>query len=265
MPIRLPETLIQFADEAIRVALENRATTDPLFDAASSAFIGTCTRLVQRHGLLIQAAIAEALETAGFAVAGDVRFPVTDAADALLLSTANDPKKRSGVHLPLGDQSKRIVDVDIVAVDETRGLGFAVAVKRGCGSSDAARRRNAERDLGAIALLLRSYARQHGYHVDVVRTVVVDWYGQGGFRPDISVTRKGVDAFFGVPIAATVDAATAYLSTSLAKVLPGLLRKLAPGVPCAQAAAPSDDTPVAAVRRPLGSWRPGPVSGRRGQ
>ena len=55
---------------------------------------------------------------------------------------------------------------------------------------------------------------------------VVDYYGRSGFRPDLTVTREGLDQLFGAPVVATTDAAARAMRAGMLQRLPRFLDRV---------------------------------------
>ncbi len=244
----LPDALQAAVDDAVAAALAASFPVDPLLGPSLSALVSVSNSIVKRHGVLLETGVAYALEASGrFHVARNVLFPVTRAADhrAGVGSMAGAPGA-----LRFTPGGVRAADIDIPAVDTHAGIAYALPVRRGGGATEALKRRVIEGNMAAVNLLLQGYCARHGFAVRETRTAVVDYYGNAGFPPGLTVTRETLDAFLGVPVVATVEAMTDALRRRLADALPDLLARAEPPF------SPDDPPagiPVAAKRLPLGA------------
>ncbi len=247
------EPLLLKADALVEAAFGAEYRQDPILGELSR--MHSIARTVTReHGLLLEEAIAVGLRRSGkIEVSRGIRFPITDAARSLVASNRVETLDR--VRLTFDGEARSAFDLDLAAVSTDGSRAWAVDVKRGCGSTSGSRRAQTERELLSVKLLLRSFFRQQGYPVDDVAVAVVDVYGAGGFGSGFTVTRKGVDDFFGVPVLDIIDALEERLRRRLHAAWSDLAASMSgsQGKPVQACAEPesdedADDTPVASTR-----------------
>ena len=266
MSSALSTVLRTAVDDAVDAAFAADFVQDPLLGPEASRLISVTNSIVKRHGPLIEAGIACALtETGRFEVMRNLRFPITKTADRLVASNA--PGELMRFQLKFDGDWDRGVDLDLVAIDTKRDILFAADVKRGNGSTEQRKRAPIEANLDAVRLLGRSYSRQHGFPVDEVRVAIIDYHGLSQFSERLRVPREALDAFFGAPVVATVEAMTNYLRGVFRKRMPELMRSMidaetvgavendfdAMNAEDVVGRRPdNDDTPISPIRLPLG-------------
>lgn len=263
----ISSTLRTAVDSALDAAFSANFVQDPVLIPELSRLVSVTNSVVKRHGPLIEAAIASALtETGRFEVIRNLRFPIVKTADDLV--AANAPEDLAHFQLKFDSEPHRSVDLDLFAIDTVNDVLFAADVKRGNGVTEGRKRGPIEASLDAVRLLGRSYTRQRGYPVEQVRVAIIDYHGLSQFSDRLRIGRDGLDAFFGAPIVATVEAMTDYVHAAVRRRTPELIGQLAEAlgqekaeltnVPLDRmAAAFADDMPVSPVRLPLGMPRTG--------
>jgi hypothetical protein len=179
--------------------------------------------VVKRHGLLLQSTTANALAASGrFDVLTDVAIPIVDAASELLLAR-NSAEDLARINIRADASAERIVNVDLVVIDQEVGWAGVYDVKRGNGQVDGRTRRPIEHDLRAAGMILSSYLAKRGYpNISRVTAGVIDYYGSTGFSKGFKIGRDELDTHFEVPIRETLDKVTLCLRKALLAELPSL-------------------------------------------
>jgi hypothetical protein len=224
------DSLNKAAREAVKAAIEADHAVDPLFRPEVSRLVSAYTSAAKRHGPLIERAIGDCLESAGCTVFRNLGVPVTQG--ALELAESHDCAMTATRPIRFVDgKIASFVDIDILAIDEEREVAWALSIKRGGGATETKKRRAIERDLMALRLNLGSYLRQQGYsRVTTAHAFVVDYLGSAGFSKAITLTREKIDAIFGLPIMASIDAMTQAMKTALDAELARLLTPVVRGM-----------------------------------
>jgi hypothetical protein len=196
---------------------------DPLFSPEFSRLISASTSAAKRHGPLIEKAIAGELERAPMTVLRNVAVPITEG--GLAMSESRDYSTLVNKQIDFDDKRiADVVDIDILAIDESNGWAGAFSVKRGGGLTEPRKRKANERELRALNFTLASWLRHKGYRtVETATAAVIDYLGQSGFSKDLTIDRDAIDEFFGLPIVAGIDAMTAAMSEALNSELRNLL------------------------------------------
>ena len=218
-----PAALSVIARDLVATAFAGQFPTDPLIDPELSQGISKISSVVKRHGLLLQTTLARALAASGrFVVWTDVTLPITMAARDLL-GAKNAGKDLERIRLPADSDTDRMVTLDLCVVDPEAGWAGTFEIKRGNGATETRKRQPIEQALVGSRLVLRSFLEKLGYdRIETVTSAVIDYYGGGGFSPDLTLTREQLDEYFQVPVVETVDAMTAALRDALETELPHL-------------------------------------------
>jgi hypothetical protein len=218
-----PAALSLIARDLVATALAGQFPSDPLIDPELSQGISKVSSVVKRHGLLLQTTLARALAASGrFVVWTDVTLPITMAARDLL-GAKNACKDLERIRLPADSDTDRMVTLDLAVVDPDAGWAGTFEIKRGNGATETRKRQPIEQALVGSRLVLRSFLEKLGYsRIETVTSAVIDYYGGGGFSPDLTLTRDQLDEYFQVPVVETVDAMTAALRDALETELPHL-------------------------------------------
>jgi hypothetical protein len=219
-----PETISRAARAAVAGALEGDFSVDPIVGPAFSHSFSFMASVIQRHGLLIQRTLGDALAASGrFEVMGDIQIPLTETANELLTSQ-NSQHDLAKIRLKSDSKAVRIVTVDLVVVDPAAGWAGAYDVKRGNGATESRKRRPLEHDLRGIRLVLANHLMKLGYEgISKTTSGIIDYYGMSGFSREIKLVRDELDDHFGVPVVGHVDAMTEALKRALHAELPGLM------------------------------------------
>lgn len=214
--------LLAAAEAAVDGALGAVFALDPLLGPDLSQLASVLASVVKRHGHLLETAIAEALEHSGrYLVYRSVAMPITEATQELL--RASTPEQLRGKSVAMLGEVAQTVFVDLVVIDlETRCAIFA-EVKRGGGRSEMRKRHQVEWVLRAAALQGRAFLATLGIQVANARAVLIDAYGRAGYAADLTVSGTELDALFGVPVSAALEAVTAVLATRLRAAMPALV------------------------------------------
>jgi hypothetical protein len=226
------EAISRAARMAVVGALDGDFSVDPIVGPALSHSFSFIASVIQRHGLLIQRTLGDALAASGrFEVMSDIQIPLTETAHDLLMSH-NSQHDLAKIRLKSDSKAVRIVTVDLVVIDPETGWAGAYDVKRGNGATESRKRRPIEHDLRGIRLVLANHLVKLGYEgITETTTGIIDYYGMSGFSREIKLVRDELDTHFGVPVVEHVDAMTEALQGALHAELPGLLepalRKLA--------------------------------------
>lgn len=219
------QAVARAARHAVVGALGGDFSVDPIVGPALSRCFSVIGSLIQRHGLLIQRTLADALVASGrFDVMFNVQIPLTEAARDLLVSR-NAPGSLAKISLQSDSRAIRMVTLDLLVIDlEARWAGV-YDVKRGNGASDNGKRRKLERDLHGVRLVLADHLVKLGYEgIDDVTVGIIDYYGLSTFSREIKILGSELDEHFGVPVVQHVEALTEALSAALQAELPDLLK-----------------------------------------
>lgn len=228
-PTTLPAELNARIETTISHAAASRFAVDPLLGADLSRLSSFLSSLVKRDGTIIEAGISTALRRhSHITVMTQVRMPITVSAEALV--QANDGRELRRLALPADGAATRIAHFDMIVIDHDHQVARLLEIKRGGGETEIRKRRATERDLLCGRLQLKAFLKTLGIPVTRCESWVVDFYGRSRFRPDLTVTREGLDQLFGVPIVATTDAAARAMRRGMLRRLPMFLEHLdAPG------------------------------------
>jgi hypothetical protein len=212
--IALPAPLAAAVDEALAEAFSRSFFADPLFGPDLTAIRAPLDSVCRRHGILIERAIAHALAAHDrYDVQTQVAVPISRA--ALDLCETNGEGATEKIAMPVSGGRIRTVVLDLVVYDRKEQRLILVSVKRGGGFQGGAAARDARIEQRAAAVILRSMVASQGLSVQRADAIVVDWYGRSGILGGAVVTGAQIDAFFGVSVAAVVQAMTERLSTGV--------------------------------------------------
>ena len=202
---------------------------DPVIGAELSRPFSIASSAICRHGLAIQSVISDTLAAQDrFEVLRNQPLPITRTASELASSRTSASNLRK-VMLRADASVERIVNIDLVVIDEAAGWIGAFDCKRGAGPTATAKRRALERDLIALRLSLPSWARQLGYvTIEDATSGIIDYYGKAGFRSELTISRGELDEMFGVAISPRVDQMTVAVRAALHSGLPALFGKSRP-------------------------------------
>ena len=209
------EALIEDARNAAKAAARAEFKRDPLFDPQFSHLNSLLTSATTCHGPFIERGAANALEGASLIVLRNVKFPVTGAALAIVSGPNYETMANRQIFHDENDIAG-FADLDVVAIDPDNGWGGGFQFKRGGGPTPPKKRRADERELRALNLTIASLLRQMGYgEIETGAAALVDYYGQSGYAEDITITKDEIDAFFDIPIVASIDRMTQAMSEAL--------------------------------------------------
>lgn len=212
----LPTCLVEAVDTAVAEAFAKAYSADPLIPDEVAALRGPVDSVLRRHGLLIETALAVALDLSPeVEVMTQVAVPVSDAAIQLCLSNADE--KTIGLTLPVSGTIAKTAVIDVVAYYPRNGRLVAVSVKRGGGAQGGTAARHAAIELRAAAMILRAMLMGRGRMVSSTEVVTVDYLGRSGIIVGTVLGVDQLDAFFGLPVRATIDAMTGYMSAEVGR------------------------------------------------
>lgn len=221
----LPAELKARIDTTVAGAAGCTFAVDPLMGDDLSRLSSFLSSLVKRDGAILEAGICMALRRhCHMTVMTQVRMPITVSAETLV--QANDGGELRRIALPADGAATRIAHFDMIVVDRRERVARLVEVKRGGGETEVRKRRTTERDLLCGRLQLKAFLKTLGIPVRRCESWVVDYYGRSGFRPDLTVTREGLDQLFGVPVVATTDAAARAMRAGMLQRLPRFLDRV---------------------------------------
>lgn len=227
----LPPCLIEAVDTAVAEAFAKTYSADPLIPEEVVALRGPVDSVLRRHGLLIETALAVALDLSPeVEVMTQVAVPVSDAAIQLCLANADD--KTIGLTLPVSGAIAKTAVIDVVAYYPQSGRLIGVSVKRGGGAQGGTAARNGAIELRAAAMILRAMLMGRGRVVSSTEVVTVDYLGRSGILAGTVIGADQLDSFFGRPVRATIDAMTDYMSAEVGsridEAIEALVRKRRP-------------------------------------
>lgn len=212
----LPPHLAEMADAAVDEAFSRSYSPDPLIPEKIAALRGPLDSVLRRHGLLIETAIATALEMSGeIEVMVQVAVPVSGA--AMQLCQANTADKTEDLTMPVGTDVIRTPILDIVAYYPDSGRLVVASVKRGGGAQGGTAARQDRIELRAAGMILRGMLASSGRTVTEVEVIVVDYYGRSGIVAGRVVAGSELDAFFDVPVFGIVDAMTKRMAEAVSR------------------------------------------------
>ena len=212
----LPTCLVEAVENAVAEAFAKTYTSDPLIPEEVAALRGPVDSVLRRHGLLIESALAVALDLSSTTeVMTQVAVPLSEAAIQLCLSNADD--RTTGLTLPVTGAVAKTAMIDVVVYYPGSGRLVAVSVKRGGGPQGGVAARQAPIELRAAAMILRGMLMGRGRIVSTVEVVTVDYLGRSGIVAGTVITGDQLDTFFGVAVRATIDAMTAYMAAEVGR------------------------------------------------
>src|ERR1700722_4416794 len=156
-----PEAISRAARLAVAGALDGDFSVDPIVGPALSHSFSFIASVIQRHGLLIQRTVGDALAASGrFEVMCDIQIPLTETANDLLTSQNS---QHDLARLKSDSKAVRIVTVALVGIDPERGWAGAYDVKRGNGATESRKPPPRVHDLRGIRLVLANHLMKLGY------------------------------------------------------------------------------------------------------
>jgi len=220
----LPVELRDAVDAALKECFDKSYCTDELIGELLTEVRGPLDSLSKRHGILLEEAIAHAFAASGSRYEVSMQVAVNVSKEALTLIESNKIEKLEELHFPFADVTGKRVIIDVLVFDHASGDLHVISVKRGGGAQGGQAARDARKDLTAAGLMLKNMFLREGLPVQSVQKVLVDWYGRSGIIARKTVTRKTIDEHFGLAIAPTVEAMSAYMKSAIAeKMAPRLL------------------------------------------
>lgn len=224
----LPAELKARIDMTVASAAECTFAVDPLMGDDLSRLSSFLSSLVKRDGAIVEAGICAALRRhSHMTVMTQVRMPITESAEKLV--EANDASELQRIALRADGAATRIAHFDMLVIDRQNQVARLVEIKRGGGETEVRKRRTTERNLLCGRLQLKAFLKTLGIPVRRCEIWVIDYYGRSGFRPELTVTREGLDQLFGVPIVATTDATARAMRLGMLQRLPRFLDRVRAG------------------------------------
>lgn len=205
-----------------------RAADLKLEPIVRSSPIGQAYSLIQstvcRHGSAIQQMLADGIaQDERFEIMRDHSVPVCVAA-LECVSSRTRPEVLKMMTLSASGAVHHIASVDLLAVNLRRGWAGVFDCKRGHSQTPSKQRRSIELDLKAMQMVLPSFVRQLGFlQVDIATGGVIDFYGNAGFRDELTISRESVDHLFEMPLIGKVEKMTAALERELCKTVNEIL------------------------------------------
>lgn len=220
----IPADLLARIDKTVSGAGSAEFAVDPLLGPSLSVVTSFLTSAVKRSGAVIEDALYAALvRNRRFLVMQQVRIPITRAAEMFVQE--NGPARVEELALASDGATVRTGHFDMIVIDQQRSIAMVIEIKRGSGITESKKRKQTERDLACARLQLASYLRTLlGIKLAHYRCHVIDFYGRSGFREELTVTRDGLDALFGVPVTPTIDAALGALEARVLARVPPMLQ-----------------------------------------
>ena len=227
-PRALPADLLARIEKAVSGAGSAEFAVDPLLGHSLSAVTSFLTSVVKRSGAVIEDALYAALvRNRRFLVMQQVRIPITRAAEMYVQE--NGPGRVGELALASDGATVRVGHFDMIVIDRQNQVARIVEIKRGGGETEVRKRRTTERNLLCGRLQLKAFLKTLGIPVRRCESWVIDYYGRSGFRPELTVTREGLDQLFGVPIVATTDATARAMRLGMLQRLPRFLDRVREG------------------------------------
>lgn len=249
----LPVELRDAVDSALKECFDKSYCTDELLGDLLTHVRGPLDSLSKRHGILLEEAIAHAFAANGSRYEVLMQVTVNVSKEALALIESNKIEKLEELHFPLTDVAGKRVIIDVLVFDHATGDLHVISVKRGGGPQGGQAARDARKDLTAAGLMLKHHMLKKGFPVQSVKKVLVDWYGRSGIIARKTVTRKTIHAYFGLAIAPTVEAMSAYMKSAIAeKMKPRLLAAVGKTQTVATSDASSRSTLSVVPSKPVG-------------
>lgn len=218
---------VAHVEAAVARCLATDFTPDPVLPSSVSRFVSIAASLQKRHGLLIQAAVVEALASARHLTAwAPEAVAIDDELDRRALMGQLDPL----VPVPVTALSpgRRRLRFDAFVVDHRSSTATWLEIKRGMGWMGAAQRAAVQRDLAVGSATALAYARTQGHDPRTGRARLLAYHGVSATEvdPRLVLTRHDLLADFGVDVAGYVDRATSLFSERIGRALPGLIDAL---------------------------------------
>lgn len=215
-------TLLAAADAVVANARRAVFVSDPLLGPRLSQIGSVLASVVKRHGRLIELALKDALERDDrYLVLRDVAMPITTTTQELVRT--GTVAQLATTSVALTGSIAQTVKLDLIVIDRQENRAFVAEVKRGGGKSEARKIHQVEWILRCAQVQAIAFLATLNYHVASARAVLIDVYGRAGYSPDLSVSGPAIDALFGVPVLAAVEAVTGLLAARLHADVPDLL------------------------------------------
>jgi len=208
-------------EKTIKKLDTKRFEPDPIAGPHFSKITSVMSSAYKRHGFILERAILEALKLCPhFEVWRDQKFPVPSAVDHIVAGSIAHPTKLIGTDYP-SSEGDRTLQVDAIVFNKTTGALGAYEIKRGAGLHDSGKRRSMLRDVLAIQVLLKSYAKQRGHDSLSAFSHIIFYYGKCSIPKPFSITGAEIDQHFDWPIFDAVDEVNKYFQGRLFAILSG--------------------------------------------
>lgn len=194
---------------------------DPIAGPHFSKITSVMSSAYKRHGFILERSVLEALKLCPhFEVWADPKFPVPSGVEHIVAASVGEPTKLIGTDYP-SSEGPTALQVDAVVFNkETRVLG-AYEIKRGSGLHDSGKRRQMQRDVLAIQVLLKSYGKIRGHDVLTAFSHIIFYYGKCSIPKPFAITGTEMDAHFGWPVYEAVEEVNKYFQGRLFAILSG--------------------------------------------
>ena len=241
--LTLSTHLLAEIDRRVAALLKRKFKCDPILGQASR-MVSRLASLAKIDGSILQHAIEDAIRCRpDVTVLAEPVIPISDSAKRL--SAGGNYDICLGTDLRFGDRVVDSVKVDLVVIDNATGVATACEIKRGHGEHDSGKRRKIIDDMVEVRLVLAGYLRHLGHDVRSADVRLILYYGSGRLDPIPTLHRGTMDAHFGVPVTAMVEAAADLMRQRAREImlteLRGLLGELGDQLSGAAVAAAADD------------------------
>src|SRR5580704_9989051 len=208
-------------EKTIKLLDRKRFDPDPIAGPHFSKITSVMSSAYKRHGYILERAVLESLRLCPhFEVWRDQKFPVPSAVDHIVAGSIAHPTKLIGTDYP-SSEGQRTLQVDAIVFNKATGTLGAYEIKRGAGLHDSGKRRSMLRDVLAIQVLLKSYAKQRGHDSLSAFSHIIFYYGKCSIPKPFSITGAEMDQHFDWPVFDAVDEVNKYFQGRLFAILSG--------------------------------------------
>jgi len=192
-------------DAALAKLAATSFRSDPIGGERYSRATSIISSAYKRHGQILGRALLERLkDCARFQVWTEDAFKFGPAS-RLELQKAMPPLAYRDISLPYGE-AEQSIPVDLIVYDTGDGSVRSYNVKRGNGVYDAGKKRLIQQELLRTQMHLRDYARSMGATVDRAHAHIIFYYGLRSIPEPWSLIAEELDAHFGFPVEAAIEA-----------------------------------------------------------
>lgn len=224
-----PQTDIQaIVQQQVSAALKLRGVDDPLIGRELGWLHRVTASLVRRDGKILE----KALRRIFIGIPEATLIPV----ETIAISPAADQLAQKADHafsaateLPYEPNKGRPISPDFAILwtlpNDAERPGYhleLIEVKRGAGRLCARDLLAQRRDLLALQMQGRAWARYKGYNVDSVSAFAISVYGETGLPRDLTLTLDELDGHYGRDVGTQLKAAISYARAEVARQLPSL-------------------------------------------